>query len=354
MAVEILSRERVVPSETYFAPFVCCCVPITMHPHCPAFINSFLPPLTYIQTSPIAARCPHQQSPLSKSQHRRATVVSTILTRPPTSLPLAIESHDVPNHPAWRYAGPPLTVGPTPAVIYFALTASQSLELDPFNQFVTSLLPTPETASLRVFSVTLPFHADMAANEAAFEQWADTYRAGGDLITSFIRKVSTTVDSFIQSGYLQKDAIYAAGLSRGGLMAAHLTAQHHAIKACLAFAPVTVLADLPEFSEAAIPADRARQKVHRASLLNDHIVERLAEKPVRFYMGNFDRRVGTRNAFELTHLLAERAASRGVRSPPHEFVMYCSVGKQGHGTPSDVFKAGADYILSLLQGQKEV
>lgn len=163
----------------------------------------------------------------------------------------------------------------------------------------------------------------MADNEAAFFKWADTYRAGGDLVSAFVRKVSNTIDDLVESGYIDPENAFAAGLSRGGMMAAHLASKNPYIRACLGFAPVTVLSDLPEFSNDAVEGDRARGKIRNASLLNDSVLDALVPIPVRFYMGNFDQRVGTRNAFEFTHLLAERAATSGVRSPPHEFIMYC-------------------------------
>lgn len=222
--------------------------------------------------------------------------------------------------------------GALPAVIYFALTAEQSIELDPFNQFVRYVLSDADMdatcidaagAPCRVFSVTLPYHtSDMRDNENAFTHWASVYEHGGDLVGGFVRRVSESLNELIANGYICAHSVYAAGLSRGGLMAAHLAVRNEHVCACLGFAPVTVLSDLVEFSN--VSNLRGREKMDKACLLHDDVVQGLAPLPVRFYMGNFDRRVGTRNAFELTHLLAERAVmDLGVRSPPHEFVMYC-------------------------------
>lgn len=163
----------------------------------------------------------------------------------------------------------------------------------------------------------------MVANEAVFTAWADVYSSGGDLLTSYIRRVNDTIEKLIQDRVVASEQVYVAGLSRGGLIAALLAAKSTHVKAVLGFAPVTVLADLPEFSEALKLDGRVKERLHRASLLNDHVLQALVGKPVRFYMGNFDRRVGTRNAFEVVHRLAEMAGSKRVRSPPHEFVMYC-------------------------------
>lgn len=242
---------------------------------------------------------------------------------PPTSvLTNAAVSRTVPGHKDWRYVGRLLDKGPLPAVIYLALTAEQSLELDPFNQFVT-FLTADQQAMFRVFSVTLPFHTpEMSENAAAFEKWASTYMAGGDLVSGFVRKVSSTLDEFIRDGYIAANEVYVAGLSRGGLLAAHLAVANPNVRACLGFSPVTVLHHLEEFSDVEIAPERARRKIRRASLHNDDVIGGLVSIPVRFYMGNSDTRVGTRNAFELIHLLAERAVKKGIRSP-HEFIMYC-------------------------------
>ena len=175
-----------------------------------------------------------------------------------------------------------------------------------------------------MLSVTLPFHTgDMLDNERAFDRWADTYRAGGDLVSGFVRRVSAAIDDMIAADIIMRGSVYVAGLSRGGLLAAHLASVNRSVRACLGFAPVTVLSELSEFSDVSIGAGKPLEKVRKASLFNDGVVDKLVDIPVRFYMGNFDQRVGTRNAFELIHQVAERAASRGVRSPPHEFIMYC-------------------------------
>ncbi|KAI0564232.1 Prolyl oligopeptidase [Gracilaria domingensis] len=260
------------------------------------------------------------------------------------SIPQVVVSNPVPGHNDWKYAGPPLEYGPLPAIIYLSLTAEQSLELDPFNQFVHFLSPSAQS-SFRVFSVTLPFHtSDMMENEAAFEKWADTYKAGGDLVSGFVRKVNAALDKFIDFGFVSSQRIYVAGLSRGGLLAAHVAAANKNVQACLGFAPVTVLHYLEEFADFDIFSERAQQKIYRASLLHDCVVRGLISIPLRFYMGNSDTRVGTKNAFEFVHLLAERSAQNGVRSPPHEFIMYCR----------DVFRAGAEYMLSQLDASPQI
>lgn len=274
------------------------------------------------------------------------------LERIPEAMGGGVKSEAVPGLPEWRYAGAPLSQGPLPAIVYFALTATQSLELDPFNQYVTALLKLKP--DIRVFSMTLPLHSDsdMSANEAVFHAWADAYRAGGDVVTPFIRRADSALRQLITHGYVSindggsnnntntntnntnnsdggeegqggRGGFHIAGLSRGGLLAGLLAARNEFVRSCLLFAPVSVLQQLPELAPQAVAQERAAGKIARATLLREDVVDALVHVPVRVYMGNSDTRVGTRNAFDFTHAVAERAANAGIRSPPHEFIMYC-------------------------------
>lgn len=234
-----------------------------------------------------------------------------------------VVSEPVPDITGWRYVGAPLSQGALPAIVYFALTASQSLELDPFNQFPAEILARCD-GKVRVFSATLPLHSDdMAANEAVFHAWAEVYQAGGDIVSGFVRRADDAVRQLVTNNYASAERVYVAGLSRGGLFAALLAARNEHIRSCLAFAPVTVLAQLPELAPSTITNPRATEKIARASLLQSDVIDALVDVSVRIYMGNSDTRVGTRNAFDFAHAVAERAAESGVRSPPHEFIMYC-------------------------------
>lgn len=268
--------------------------------------------------SPVQPRYIYSTAPSQRVTPTCSVIVHPDVEAAPSS---QVRSRPVPGLSDWRYAGPPLSEGPLPAVVYFALTAEQSLELDPFNQFVANMVTLPNP-SVRVFSVTLPFHTeDLVASEAVFHTWASVYDAGGDVVSAFTRKTCAALDHLLHTGYISGSKLFIAGLSRGAMLAAHVAAARDDIGACLGFAPLTVLSDLPEFAH--LDAPRALDKMQQASLLGDHIANGLVHVPVRLYMGNFDQRVGTRNAFEMAHRLAEMAAANGIRSPPHEFIMYC-------------------------------
>lgn len=336
---------------------------------------------------PLAPPCPtpagclyprhvSSRAPPARSRRRRSPPLASARpvarAAPPALAPVV--SFDVPGFPNWRYAGPEIDVDAPralPAVVYFALTAEQSLELAPFNQFARFVLRSgdydaaaagasppsggSETnpdggAALRVFSVTLPFHGDMQENESALTAWADRYSEGADVVSFFTRRVSASLDKLIAAGHVDAGRVYSAGLSRGGLLAAHLALANPVVDAVLGFSPVTSLAGLAEFRELAgvveeEPTSAVTRKLNAASLLSEAAVEGLSRKAVRCYSGNSDTRVGTRSCFDFMEALAARAASRKERSSPHEYIMFCSMGREGHGTSSDVFCVGARWLL---------
>eukprot|EP00184_Porphyridium_aerugineum_P000851 CAMPEP_0184699666 /NCGR_PEP_ID=MMETSP0313-20130426/5854_1 /TAXON_ID=2792 /ORGANISM="Porphyridium aerugineum, Strain SAG 1380-2" /LENGTH=410 /DNA_ID=CAMNT_0027158785 /DNA_START=170 /DNA_END=1402 /DNA_ORIENTATION=- len=255
----------------------------------------------------------------------------------------------------WRVSGPSDTKGKLPAVIYFALAADQSLGLDPYNQFTQfallgdlgsqwsqeEMMGKLEEAPLRVYSVTLPFHGAMTQNEIAFQNWARAYTSGQDLLSVFFNRVVKDIDRLIEMELIDGDNLWVAGLSRGGFVASHIAIMHPKVGGVLGYAPVTVPGDLKDMR------DVKSDLLDNLSLKNPQHLEVLSTKPTRFYVGNRDETVSTRHCFEVVHGLAETNA-KSFRSPPHEMVMYCSLGKGGHGTPVDIFKDGARWILTKM------
>lgn len=300
----------------------------------------------------------------SRARPRAAPGAARAPAAPPPAL-APVVSRPVPGLANWRYAGPELDVerpDGLPAVVYFGLSAQQSLELEPYNQFVRFVLAGGDfgravradvesdgKAGVRVFSVDLPFHGSMEENEVALMRWAERYEEGADVVSWFVRKVGEGVEKLVEEGHV--GAVYAAGLSRGGLLAAHLGLRCEMVEAVLGFSPVTNLGDVREFKGVreraqGDPGGLVARKLCEASLQTEEAVEGLSRVAVRMYSGNLDTRVGTRNCFEFMAKLAEVAAKRdGVRSPPHEYIMFCSLGREGHGTSSDVFCVGARWLL---------
>jgi predicted esterase len=235
------------------------------------------------------------------------------------------------------FIGPPLSEGPLPAVFYFALSAHDSLHLDPFNQPALFLSKYP----LRIFSMTLPGHEDKLPATEALVRWAEAIASGENVISHFIDTVANTVEKLIKENAILPDQLAVAGLSRGGFIAAHAAANIPQFKSILAFAPLTSLAFAKEFHN--IPHNPLVQ-----ALDLNAITEKLIDKHLRFYIGNRDERVSTDLCFQWIRKLTEAAYAHHIRSPQVELIISPSIGRQGHGTSPEIFHDGARWLLSEL------
>lgn len=231
----------------------------------------------------------------------------------------------------FEYLGPPLEEGPLPAVLYFALSAKESLHLDPFNQPARFLTSYP----LRVFSFTLPGH-HLPPTEA-LHHWALEIGKGHDVISEFCNHVLETIEDLIAKNIIIEGKLAAAGLSRGGFIACHLAAKTRLISTILGFAPLTQLDFAKEF-----------EGMDVSSFNLSHLTTKLSDRTLRFYIGNRDIRVGTANCFHFISDLTEAAYHKKIRSSPIELIIGPSIGHQGHGTPPHVFKDGADWLAGKL------
>lgn len=225
------------------------------------------------------------------------------------------------------FKGPSLDKGPLPAVIYLALSAEESLHLDPFNQPVNALLEQP---NLRVFSFDLPGHGNGLDKMKAMSYWSEHLEE----VTSFIEQAKEQITALTQKGYLN-DQLIVAGLSRGSYLGLQLAAHDPRIKAVCGFAPLVKLDSLDEFKHAHAPAID---------------LNLLVDKSIRLYIGNHDTRVGTENAYHFIKDLTQISLDKGVRSPQTELIIYPSIGYKGHGTPPEVFESGAEWMAAKLAG----
>jgi len=231
------------------------------------------------------------------------------------------------------HIGPPLDQGHLPSVFYFALSASESLELDPYNQPALYL----KNANMRVFSINLPAHGPNLNAIDAVGVWAAAFNEGKDPITPFIDNVVFAIHELIDRGLIMREKIGFMGLSRGGFIASHVAMKFPEVKAICGFAPITELTYAKEFS--------GMPDISKASSLNLlHHTDALCELNIRFYIGNRDLRVSTGNCFTFVQALAEAAYKKGEHSPPIEMIISPSIGHMGHGTSKQIFEAGADWV----------
>jgi esterase FrsA len=216
-----------------------------------------------------------------------------------------------------QFVGPALTEGAKPAIFYFSLSAKDSLFLDPFNQPVTAL----KNADVRIFSVTLPGH-DHLPKETALNIWT------AEILNPFIDEVCGYIEELIQKKIITTCGVM--GLSRGVFIAAHVAARLTSVHALLGFAPLTKFHSMPAWDL-------------------DTLDDKLYTKTIRCYIGNRDTRVGTENAFFWLSELSNVAFEKGIRTSPIELIMTSSIGKDGHGTSPENFRAGAQWLFKQLE-----
>lgn len=232
-----------------------------------------------------------------------------------------------------RYLGPDPDKGPLPAVFYFALSAEESLTLDPYNQPAIFLSEYP----LRIFSMDLPAHGPGLNPVHALRVWAKEYAEGKDPLSPFFSLADKAISELIKQKLVLPEKMGLMGLSRGGFVAMHIAALRSDIHTLVAFAPLTHLSKAKEFADI---------EMQRLDLT--HYLDVLKEQKMRLYLGNRDTRVHTHLCTDFVLSLAETSFASGQRSPPIELILSPSIGHMGHGTSRETFHEGASYLGKRL------
>lgn len=237
------------------------------------------------------------------------------------------------------YIGPPPEHGPLPAFLYLSISAEESLHLQPYCQ------PASLVADdwLRVFSLTLPGHEEGRDKFQAIHYWAQEMRAGRDLLAPFIEKSIETLRSLIDKEIIDSKQFAIGGLSRGAFLAAHIAARMPQISTFVGFAPMTKLSLARGFEDMDVKHYDIENLVEKLTHLHH----------VRFYIGNRDRLVMTDACYRFIRALAEKAHEKRMRSCKPELVIYPSNGRDGHGTPPEIFESGAAFVKRALHGGKD-
>lgn len=233
------------------------------------------------------------------------------------------------------HVGPPLDLGPLPTLFYFALSGTDSLMLDPFNQPIQCL----QGEKIRIFSMTLPAHEQGLSPTAAMGVWAEEMSRGIDRVTPFLNSAEQAVHGALKEGWIDPHRMGAAGLSRGAFIAAHLAAREPRFRSLLGFAPMTRLSSIKEF--AFLQENRIAQ-----SLDLERLAPLLADRHVRLYIGNEDTRVSTQSCFDFAMSLVRAKKSRTAHV---ELFIKPSIGQMGHGTAPEIFQEGARWMARHLQ-----
>lgn len=235
------------------------------------------------------------------------------------------------------FIGPELSAGPLPALFYFGLSAHESLCVDPYNQPAVYLSSLP----MRIFSIDLPGHGKDSPSQEALTKWAEQFSKGHNVISQIAECVAVAIADLVIKNIIHKERCAAAGLSRGALIAAHVAARCKDVRQILGFAPLTKVSFAKEFEE--IQNDPV---VRQTDMLN--LTSHLLDRKLRFYIGNCDQRVGTRNCFDFIEKLSQEMFEARYRSPSVELIISPSIGFQGHGTGKHIFHQGAHWIAHEL------
>ncbi|MBU6383633.1 MAG: hypothetical protein KGQ49_01490 [Verrucomicrobia bacterium] len=233
------------------------------------------------------------------------------------------------------HTGPALDHGPLPSIFYFALSGPDSLCLDPFNQPVQFL----QGEMIRIFSMTLPGHENDLPAKDALKIWADDMRKGQDRLGEFLDQVQQAIDFAVKEKFAHPHKMAAAGLSRGAFVAAHVTARDARIRHWVGFAPLTQLRIAQEFRQM-----QDNPIVNGLDLI--HLAAPLGDRHTKLFIGNEDTRVDTQACFDFAMAIV---AKKKTRTAHVELQIYPSVGQMGHGTPPEIFKAGASWLLEHIK-----
>lgn len=226
---------------------------------------------------------------------------------------------------------------PAPILLVLSSTAKASLQDPYYLQCGNDLIK----KGYLCVSIDLPGHDSFKGEDSqpGLVAWREASDRGEDFVASFTSQVTGVLDFLIEAGYADPNRIAACGTSRGGFMALHAAAADPRIKAVAAFAPVTNLMALREFTGAT-----NTEHVAALSLLAD--AEKLAGRSIWLIIGDRDERVSTDDAIafarRVTTLSLEKTSAADV-------TLLVTTEPKGHTTPKGAPELAAAWISEKLK-----
>ncbi len=220
---------------------------------------------------------------------------------------------------------------PAPTLLLFAMTGADTLTTEPYCRIGYVL----HSQGWNVASLDLPCHgADRRKGEPVeLVGWAARTAAGEDIVATFQTRVNDVIGHLVAAGAADPAQIAAAGTSRGGFMTFQAAAGNPRVRALAAFAPVTDLLALREFS-----GQDQNPLVKRLALAN--AVETLADRAAWITIGNADTRVDTDKAISFARALTRAALARDL--PPR--VTLHLLPSPGHSSEARWHDEAADWL----------
>jgi len=223
----------------------------------------------------------------------------------------------------------------SPTLLLFASTGQDTLSIEPYCR-VGRLL---HAQGWNVVSLDLPCHgADRRVGEPEeLAGWAERIRQGEDIVAAFQTRVNEVVKHLVDTHRADPARIAAAGTSRGGFLAFHAAIANPGICAVAAFAPVTDLSALSEFS-----GQSDNPLVQRLAII--HAVDQLADRAVWIMIGNADGRVDTGKAVALATALTSTSQKLNLAC---EIILRVR-DTPGHASFSDWHDEAAQWFLQTV------
>ena len=226
---------------------------------------------------------------------------------------------------------------PAPTLFIFASDIKATLDNPYFRQCGDALA---EQGYLCV-SLDLPGHGtDQRAGEpGALGTWRTRSDDGEDFIKPFTDRARTVLDHLIATGAADPQRVAACGTSRGGFMALQVAAADPRIRATAAFAPVTNLMALREFTGA-----KNTDHVAELSLLAN--AEKLAGRSLWVIIGDRDDRVSTDDAIAFARKVTNSSLEKTSAS---DVTLLVLPEPKGHTTPKGAPELAVAWMAERLK-----
>ncbi|MFO0917636.1 MAG: alpha/beta fold hydrolase [Planctomycetaceae bacterium] len=243
------------------------------------------------------------------------------------SLPVQVTASGV-RYGIW----PEKPMQPAPTLFIFSGALEDTLKSEYFRQAGNVLAK----QGYLCVSIDLPCHGqDVRAEEPdGLAGWRHRLEQGDDFVAHATSRFRQVLDELIALKLADPDRIAACGTSRGGYMAVQFAAADPRIKCVAAFAPVTELTALREFS-------KFPQQERTNSLSLKSRAGQLAGRAVWVIIGDRDDRVSTEEAIAFCRAVTAESLER---KRPALVDLHVVSEPKGHTTPSGAAELAAAWI----------